>query len=61
MVRVKYLDVDLLPQLPKLWWFKYGTQAKKMVDGFLDFLFAPSLARRALGGVKMIVNLRKKL
>lgn len=61
MVRVKYLDVDLLPQLPKLWWFKYGAQAKKMMDGFLDFLFAPSLARRALGGLKMIVNLRRKL
>jgi acyl-CoA reductase-like NAD-dependent aldehyde dehydrogenase len=61
MVRVKYVDVDLVPQLPKLWWFKYGAQAKKMMDGFLDFLFAPSLARRVRGGLKMVVNIRRKL
>ena len=60
-MRVKYTDVDLLPQLPKLWWFKYGAQAKKMMDGFLDFLFAPDPARRLRGGVKMLVNLRRKL
>ncbi len=61
MVRVKYTDVDLVPQLPKLWWFKYGAPAKKMMDGFLDFLFAPTVTRRALGSLKMIVNLRRKL
>ncbi len=61
MVRVKYVDVDLAPQLPKLWWFKYGVQANKMMDGFVDFLFAPSLARRARGTLKMIVNIRRKL
>jgi hypothetical protein len=56
MVRVKYGDVDLLPQLPKLWWFKYGAQAKKMTDGFLDFLFAPGLPRRLRGGVKSLLT-----
>jgi len=61
MVRVKYVDVDLVPQLPKLWWFKYGAEAKKMMDGFLDFLFAPSLTRRGLGSLRMIVNMRRKL
>ena len=61
MVRVKYLDVDLVPQLPKLWWFRYGAQAKNMMDGFLDFLFAPSLVRRVRGGLKMVVNIRRKL
>jgi hypothetical protein len=61
MVRVKYTDVDLVPQLPKLWWFKYGAPAKKMMDGFLDFLFAPTVMRRALGSLKMMVNLRRKL
>ncbi len=58
MVRVKYTDVDLVPQLPKLWWFRYGAQAKRMMDGFTDFLFAPSLARRVAGGLKTIVNFR---
>ena len=61
MVRVKYVDVDLVPQLPKLWWFKYGARAKRMMDGFLDFLFAPTLARRVLGSLKMIVSIRRKL
>jgi succinate-semialdehyde dehydrogenase/glutarate-semialdehyde dehydrogenase len=58
MVRVKYTDVDLVPQLPKLWWFRYGAQAKTMMDGFVDFLFAPSLARRVLGGLQTAVNFR---
>jgi acyl-CoA reductase-like NAD-dependent aldehyde dehydrogenase len=61
MVRVKYTDVDLLPQLPKLWWFRYGAQAKKMMDGFLDFLFGPTVTRRVLGSLKMIINMRRKL
>jgi hypothetical protein len=61
MVRVKYVDVDLVPQLPKLWWFRYGARAKKMIDGFLDFLFAPTLAQRVLGSLKMIVSIRRKL
>ena len=61
MVRVKYVDVDLVPQLPKLWWFKYGAKAKKMMDGFLEFLFAPTVTRRVLGSLKMVVNIGRKL
>ena len=25
MVQVKYVDVDLLPRMPKVWWYGYGT------------------------------------
>jgi acyl-CoA reductase-like NAD-dependent aldehyde dehydrogenase len=58
MVRVKYTDVDLVPQLPKLWWFRYGARAKRMMDAFVDFLFAPSLGQRVLGGLKTVINFR---
>ncbi len=60
MVRVKYLDVDLAPGLPKLWWFGYDPKASRMMQGFVDFLFARSLVRRARGLVRIIANLGKR-
>ena len=60
-MRVKYVDVNLVPPLPKLWWFTYGAKAKKMMDGFLEFLFAPTVTRRVLGSLKMVVNIGRKL
>jgi acyl-CoA reductase-like NAD-dependent aldehyde dehydrogenase len=60
MVRVKYIDLDLLPRLPKLWWFRYGPEATRLMQGFIDFLFAPGLVRRARGFAAMLANLRKR-
>lgn len=60
MVRVKYIDVDLVPGLPKLWWFGYDAKASRLMKGFTDFLFARGLARRARGLAAVLANLRKR-
>lgn len=60
MVRVKYIDVDLLPRLPKLWWFGYDGRALRLMRGFTNFLFARHAARRARGLASMIAGLNKR-
>ncbi len=54
MVRVKYLDSDLLPGMRKVWWYGYGPEFARQMQGFADFLFAPGLGRRVAGGLKSI-------
>ena len=61
MVQVKYIDTDLAPGIPKLWWYGYGAKAQRFAQGFLGFLFARGPARRARGLGTMLVNLEKKL
>jgi hypothetical protein len=57
MVRVKYLDVDLLPCLPKLWWFGYDARALRLMRGFASFLCARRAAR---GLAAMLGGLNKR-
>ena len=61
MVQVKYIDTDLAPGIPKLWWYGYGAKAQRFAQGFLEFLFGHGPARRARGLGTMLVNLEKKL
>ena len=60
MVRVKYIDVDLLPRLPKLWWFGYDARAIRLMKGFANFLFARGAVRRARGLGAVLANLNKR-
>ncbi|MGC2109144.1 MAG: aldehyde dehydrogenase family protein [Candidatus Korobacteraceae bacterium] len=60
MVQVKYLDVDLIPGIPKVWWFGYGKQYREAMDGFIDALFARSWATRLTGLVRSAGLLRRK-
>ena len=46
MVQVKHVDVDLLPSVPKPWWFGYDRKLKEQMDGFIDLLFARKWERR---------------
>ncbi len=60
MVRIKYLDSDLVPGIKKPWWYGYGPT--KAVEGFLDFQFARGLMQRLRGGMSSISLLtRRKL
>jgi len=60
MVRVKYLDSDLLPGIKKPWWFGY--RPSKAVEGFLDFQFARGIVRRLKGGINSLALVtRRKL
>ena len=54
MARVKYIDVDLVPRLPKLWWFGYDSRASRLMESFVDFLFAPRFWSRMRGAVGLV-------
>lgn len=60
MVRVKYIDVDLAPRLPRIWWFGYDAKTSRLIKGFGDFMFAKSLRQRARGLAAMVKNLSKR-
>jgi acyl-CoA reductase-like NAD-dependent aldehyde dehydrogenase len=49
MVRVKYVDTDLLPKMKKVWWFGYGGEFTQQMEAFLDMLFARPLRERVKG------------
>jgi acyl-CoA reductase-like NAD-dependent aldehyde dehydrogenase len=62
MVRVKYVDSDLVPRMKKIWWFGYGGGFAREMDGFLDFLYARPLRERLSAGVLAVGALwRRKL
>ena len=46
MVRVKYVDSDLLPRMKKVWWFGYGRDFGAEMEGFLDLLYARPLREK---------------
>ncbi|MFZ3215379.1 MAG: aldehyde dehydrogenase family protein [Candidatus Acidiferrales bacterium] len=46
MVRVKYIDVDRLPRVPKSWWFGYTADLAVAASALLESLFAPGWRRR---------------
>jgi acyl-CoA reductase-like NAD-dependent aldehyde dehydrogenase len=62
MVRVKYIDSDLLPRMKKIWWFGYGAGFVDEMEGFLDLLYARPLRQKLKAGVRSAGALwRKKL
>jgi acyl-CoA reductase-like NAD-dependent aldehyde dehydrogenase len=52
MVRIKYVDSDRLPGVRKVWWFGYGAEFARQMEGFVDFLFSSNWTRRISGGLK---------
>jgi hypothetical protein len=60
MVRVKYLDVDLMPGVPRVWWFGYDQKALRLMKGFTEFLFSRGAVRRARGLATVVANLGKR-
>ena len=62
MVRVKYLDSDLLPRIKKVWWFGYGGEFAREMEAFLDVIFARPLRERIKAAVRACRALwRRKL
>ncbi len=59
MVETKYIDVDLLPGMPKVWWFGYGEKFRGQMDGFIDLLFAKSWGKKLKGVVRSAGLLRR--
>jgi acyl-CoA reductase-like NAD-dependent aldehyde dehydrogenase len=54
MVWIKYLDSDRLPRVPKVWWFGYGGEFARQMEGFVDFLFSNRWTRRLSGGLRSL-------
>jgi acyl-CoA reductase-like NAD-dependent aldehyde dehydrogenase len=62
MVRVKYVDSDLVPRMKKIWWFGYGGAFAGEMEGFLDLLYARPLREKLKAGVRAAGALwRRKL
>ncbi len=60
MVRVKYLDMDRMPGMKKVWWHGYGESFRRQMEGFLDMQFAGSIGRRFGGALRAAGVLRRK-
>jgi succinate-semialdehyde dehydrogenase/glutarate-semialdehyde dehydrogenase len=60
MVRIKYVDSDLLPRVSKVWWFGYGREFTRQMNGFVDLLFASNLRRRIAGAVHSVAAYFRK-
>jgi acyl-CoA reductase-like NAD-dependent aldehyde dehydrogenase len=60
MVRMKYLDSDRLPGVEKVWWYGYGKNFTRQMEGLLDLQFARGLGRRLRGAVRAAGALKGK-
>src|SRR5215469_17020015 len=54
MVRIKYLDIDRMPRVKKLWWYGYGQSFARHMEGFVDLQFARGTGRRLRGALQSI-------
>jgi succinate-semialdehyde dehydrogenase/glutarate-semialdehyde dehydrogenase len=62
MVRLKYVDSDLMPAMKKVWWYSYGEGFRQEMQGFLDMQFARGVVERMRGVLRGAgVLLRKRL
>jgi acyl-CoA reductase-like NAD-dependent aldehyde dehydrogenase len=60
MVQAKYIDVDLLPSIPKPWWFGYGKTYQEQMGAFIDFLFAKKLGAKLKGAMRSSGLMRRR-
>ena len=60
MVRVKYLDMDLMPGMKKVWWHGYGESFRLQMEGFLDMQFARGMGTRLRGALRAAGVLRRR-
>jgi acyl-CoA reductase-like NAD-dependent aldehyde dehydrogenase len=62
MVRLKYLDIDLVPSMKKVWWYGYGAAFARQMEGFIDMQFARGISSRLRGALQAVgVMWRKRL
>jgi succinate-semialdehyde dehydrogenase/glutarate-semialdehyde dehydrogenase len=60
MVRLKYVDTDLMPGMKKVWWYGYGESFPRQMEGFLEMQFARSLQDRLQGALRAAGVLQRK-
>jgi succinate-semialdehyde dehydrogenase/glutarate-semialdehyde dehydrogenase len=54
MVRLKYLDSELLDGTKKPWWYSYGSDVVASTEGFLEMQFARGIQRRLAGALRSV-------
>jgi succinate-semialdehyde dehydrogenase/glutarate-semialdehyde dehydrogenase len=60
MVRTKYVDSDHLPGMKKVWWYSYGEQFTRQIEGFVNMQFARGATRRLHGVLRSAGVLLRK-
>ena len=60
MVRVKYLDIDRMPGMKKMWWHGYGESFRRQMEGFMDMQFARGMGTRLRGALRAAGVIRQK-
>ena len=60
MVLVKYVDVDLLPRMKKIWWYGYSAAFQRQMSGFVDMLFGSGWGVRIKGALGVTGALRRR-
>ncbi len=60
MVRLKYVDSDLIPEMKKVWWYGYGAIFARQMQAFIDSQFARSWPQRLRGALLSAGVLRSK-
>ncbi len=60
MVRLKYVDSDLMPEIKKVWWYGYGASFARHMKGFLDMQFAHRVGTRLTGALRAAGVVRRK-
>jgi succinate-semialdehyde dehydrogenase/glutarate-semialdehyde dehydrogenase len=59
MVQVKYVDMDLLPRMSKVWWYGYGPAFQHQMSGFVEMLFGSGIGARVRGAFTAMGALRR--
>jgi|SRR5579872_532453 len=60
MVRIKYLDSDRLPSIKKVWWYGYGEEFTRQMQGFVDLMFDQKWSSRLRGALRSAGSLTRK-
>jgi hypothetical protein len=60
MVQVKYIDSDLLPNTPKVWWYGYGSRFQQQVEAMVQMIFKRGLAAKARAAMVAVGALYRK-
>jgi succinate-semialdehyde dehydrogenase/glutarate-semialdehyde dehydrogenase len=60
MVRMKYIDIDRMPGMKKVWWYGYGEAFAQQMESFLDFQFARGLGTRLRGAFSSAGMIKRK-
>ncbi len=59
LVRPRYVDVDMMPRMKKLWWYPYAQNFQPMA-AFVDMLHQPGLMARLRASLKTIPLLLRR-